>query len=96
MAVQYPSASSTSTLTGVACHTGAVTTSNLSPKCAVTRERPVRGCGGAGSAAKLLGKEPMEQLLPELIAFLLTHPSVKSMKQVGCLAVAAMASKQQK
>ena len=66
--------------------------SDLPPKCAVTRERLLRCHGCVGSAAKLLGKEPMEQLLPDLITFLLTHPSIKSMKQVGCLAVAAMAS----
>ncbi|KAL3132337.1 hypothetical protein ABBQ32_008915 [Trebouxia sp. C0010 RCD-2024] len=36
-----------------------------------------------GSAAKVATKEPMEQLLPSLITFLLTHPHIKSIKQVG-------------
>lgn len=44
-----------------------------------------------GGAVKPAGKEPLEQLLPELITFLLTHPHVKSMKQVGRLAMLAMA-----
>lgn len=47
-----------------------------------------RGC--VGSAAKPAGKDPLEQLLPDLITFLLTHPHVKSMKQVGCLTIAAV------
>ena len=35
-----------------------------------------------GSAAKPLAKDAMEQALPDLVNFLLTHPDVKSMKQV--------------
>lgn len=36
----------------------------------------------AGSTAKVPAKETMEQLLPDLVTFLLTHPHVKSRKQV--------------
>ena len=71
-----------------------MTISIVSPKHAVTRERPLRCSECAGSAAKLPGKESMEQLLPDLITFLLTHPHVKSMKQVSYLAVAAMTFKE--
>lgn len=39
-------------------------------------------CCDAGSAAKVPAKESMEELVPHLITFLLTHPEVKSIKQV--------------
>ncbi len=37
----------------------------------------------AGSAGKVAAKECMEVLVPHLITFLLTHPDIKSLKQVS-------------
>ena len=45
----------------------------------------------AGSTAKVPAKDMLEQLLPDLITFLLTHPQVKSIKQVLCLLGAQLA-----
>lgn len=40
---------------------------------------------------KVPAKDTMEQLLPNLITFLLTHPQVKSIKQVICLLASYLA-----
>ncbi|DBA98101.1 TPA: hypothetical protein ACH3X1_014721 [Trebouxia sp. C0004] len=52
------------------------------PEEAEAPDSPKHRQNPSGSAAKVPAKESMEQLVPDLITFLLTHPDIKSLKQV--------------
>ncbi|KAL0034990.1 hypothetical protein WJX79_004632 [Trebouxia sp. C0005] len=59
-----------------------VVTMPPAPEEAEAPDSPKHSQNPSGSAGKVAAKECMEELVPHLITFLLTHPDIKSLKQV--------------